>query len=151
RGPGDQFVNSLEKVLGGAFVFDVTRRGHAPGWVNLLLGFFGAVALFTALWVLFRSQRGLAGASAADEQGVRELLATAGERDSLGYFATRRDKSVIFSATGKAAVTYRVVNGVSLASGDPLGDPEAWAPAIEAWLALGSTYAWTPAVMGASE
>ena len=38
-----------------------------------------------------------------------------GERDSLGYFATRRDKAVVFSPSGKAAVTYRVVSGVMLA------------------------------------
>ena len=55
-------------------------------------------------------------------------------RDSLGYFATRRDKAAVFSPTGKSAVTYRVVAGVSLASGDPIGDPEAWPGAIDAWL-----------------
>ncbi|RLQ03138.1 phosphatidylglycerol lysyltransferase domain-containing protein, partial [Micromonospora sp. CV4] len=69
----------------------------------------------------------------------------------LGYFATRRDKAAIFSASGKATITYRVVNGVSLASGDPVGDPEAWGPAIEAWLDQAREYAWTPAVIGASE
>ena len=47
---------------------------------------------------------------------------TAG-RDSLAYFALRRDKSVVWSPTGKAAVSYRVVSGVCLASGDPLGRP----------------------------
>ncbi|MYW21378.1 DUF2156 domain-containing protein, partial [Streptomyces sp. SID2955] len=71
--------------------------------------------------------------------------------DSLGYFALRRDKSVVFSPTGKAAVTYRVVGGVSLASADPLGDPEAWPGAIERWLTEAREHGWTPAVMGASE
>jgi len=69
----------------------------------------------------------------------------------LGYFATRRDKEVIFSPSGKAAVTYRVVFGVTLASGDPIGDPEAWGHAIDEWLREAREYAWTPAVMGASE
>ncbi len=122
-----------------------------PAWVNLLLGLGGAVAIFAALWALLRSQRITAVASIDDEQRVRELLASHGDRDSLGYFATRRDKSVVFSPTGKSAITYRVVNGVSLASGDPVGDVEAWPPAIEAWLELNKVYAWTPAVMGASE
>jgi lysyl-tRNA synthetase class 2 len=40
---------------------------------------------------------------------------------------------------------------VSLASGDPLGDPEAWPGAIQAWLGEADTYAWTPGVVGASE
>ena len=41
--------------------------------------------------------------------------------------------------------------GVSLASGDPLGDPEAWPGAIQAWLNQAATYAWIPAVLAASE
>ncbi|WP_238016188.1 bifunctional lysylphosphatidylglycerol synthetase/lysine--tRNA ligase LysX [Dactylosporangium sp. AC04546] len=138
-------------VLGGAFAFDIGRHGRAPGWVNLVLGAFGAIALFTALFVLLRSQRVIASLDVEEERRVRELLATDGRRDSLGYFATRRDKEVIFSPTGRAAVTYRVVFGVSLASGDPLGEPDAWPPAIEAWLREAREYAWSPAVMGASE
>ena len=63
-----------------------------------------------------------------DEARMRHLL----ERspDSLGYFNLRRDKSVVWSESGKAAIAYRVVSGVMLASGDPLGDPEAWPGAI---------------------
>jgi hypothetical protein len=116
-----------------------------------VLGLFGAISLFAALYVLFRSQRAAAALTPDDERQIRTLLAASGERDSLGYFATRRDKAVIFSPSGKGAVTYRVVAGVCLASGDPLGDTEAWGPAIEAWLEQARAYAWRPAVMGASE
>jgi lysyl-tRNA synthetase class 2 len=150
--PGvDRLSYAAEKVTGGAFRFDITRHGRAPGLVTLVLGLFGAIALFAALYVLFRSQRAAAALTPDEEWRIRELLAAEGERDSLGYFATRRDKSVIFSPSGKAAVTYRVVIGVTLASGDPIGDPEAWGPAIEAWLRQAREYAWTPAVMGAGE
>ncbi len=55
------------------------------------------------------------------------LLARHGRRDSLGYFATRRDKASVFSPDGRAAVTYRVLGGVSLASADPVGSPDALA------------------------
>ena len=79
------------------------------------------------------------------------LLDRFGGRDSLGYFALRGDKTAIFSPTGKAAVVYRVVGGVTLAAGDPLGDPEAWPGAIEAWLDEADRYAWMPGVIGASE
>jgi lysyl-tRNA synthetase, class II len=151
-GSGERLEYAAERVLGGALVFNVSRRGSlVPGWVTFMLGLFGAIAIFAALWVLFRSQRVHAAMHPDDERRVRDLLATEGERDSLGYFATRRDKAVVFSPSGKAAVTYRVVNGVTLASGDPLGDPEAWGPAIQAWLEQAVQYAWTPAVMGASE
>ncbi|MCZ7435659.1 bifunctional lysylphosphatidylglycerol synthetase/lysine--tRNA ligase LysX [Micromonospora sp. WMMC241] len=147
----DRLGYAVEKVFGGAVTLDVTRRGQAPGWVNLLLGAFGATAFLAALFTLVRSQRANAVLHAGEEERIRELLARHGERDSLGYFATRRDKAAVFSASGKAALTYRVVNGVSLASGDPVGDPEAWGPAIEAWLEHSRAYAWTPAVLGASE
>ncbi|NCL77048.1 Lysylphosphatidylglycerol biosynthesis bifunctional protein LysX [Rhodococcus sp. YH1] len=48
-------------------------------------------------------------------------------------------------------MTYRVEVGVCLASGDPVGNPEAWPHAIDEWLALARGYGWAPAVMGASE
>jgi lysyl-tRNA synthetase class 2 len=89
--------------------------------------------------------------TAEDERRMRELLTRHGDRDSLGYFALRRDKSVIWSPSGKAAVAYRVVSGVMLASGDPLGDPEAWPGAIGCFLAEAQRHAWVPAVMGCSE
>lgn len=149
--PSEKIVWTVERVLGGAVVMDVTRTGHAPGWVNLVLSLFGAAALFTALFLLFRAQRVASALSEEDERRIRLLLAESGERDSLGYFATRRDKAVLFSPSGKAAVTYRVVGGVCLASGDPLGDPEAWGPAIDRWLAMCREYTWTAAVIGASE
>ena len=81
---------------------------------------------------------------------VRGLLAAPGCQDSLGYFALREDKSVVFSPSGKAAIAYRVVGGVCLAGGDPLGDSEAWPAAIAAWLEQARAYAWIPAVLGAS-
>lgn len=149
--PVDRLSWTVERVLGGAVTLDVTRSGQAPGWVNLVLGLFGSAALLAALFVLFRSQRVASTLDPASEWRVRELLAEQGERDSLGYFATRRDKAVLFSPTGKAAITYRVVAGVCLVSGDPLGDPEAWPPVIERWLAMCREYTWSPAVIGASE
>ena len=58
---------------------------------------------------------------------------------------------VAWSATRKACVTYRVVAGVALASGDPLGDREAWPGAIEAFMAETKLHGWMPAVAAASE
>ncbi|MFJ3337498.1 phosphatidylglycerol lysyltransferase domain-containing protein [Streptomyces sp. NPDC086766] len=124
---------------------------HAPRWTDVTINVLMAATFVLVLYACFRSPRGLALLGAEDEKRLRELLDRHGDRDSLGYFALRRDKAAIFSPTGKAAVTYRVVNGVSLASGDPIGDPEAWPGAIDAWLAEARRHAWTPAVMGASE
>jgi lysyl-tRNA synthetase class 2 len=89
--------------------------------------------------------------SEADEKGLRALLAEFGERDSLGYFALREDKSIIWSNTCKAAITYRVVGGCALASGDPIGNPDAWPQVIHAFIDLCLKNGWTPASIGCSE
>jgi lysyl-tRNA synthetase, class II len=115
-----------------------------------LLG-FALLAAVSAILLALRPEEPLAVLSDEDEQRLRDLLAKQGARDSLGYFALRRDKSVVWSASGKAAITYRVVLGVALVSADPLGDPEAWPGAIAAYRALVDENAWTPAVMGCSE
>jgi lysyl-tRNA synthetase class 2 len=114
----------------------------------LTLGIFTAV---TTAYLILRPAEPRALLSAGDEQRMRELLARHGRRDSLGYFALRRDKSVIWSPSCKACIAYRVVSGVMLASGDPLGDPEAWPGAIAAFLETAAEHAWVPAVMGCSE
>ena len=149
-GAGERVAYAAEKVLGGAAV-DPGREARAPGWVDLLLGLLGALALLAALWTHRRSQRAAAVLPAGDEERIRNLLRRYGDRDSLGYLATRRDHLATFSPTGKSAVSYRVANGVGLATGDPIGDPEAWGPAVSVWLERAGEYAWTPAVTGASE
>ncbi|GAA0932273.1 bifunctional lysylphosphatidylglycerol synthetase/lysine--tRNA ligase LysX [Nonomuraea longicatena] len=149
--PQDRFPWVLEKALGGVITLDLERQGQGPSGVAFVIGLLSAVALLTAFAVLFRSQRATAVLAPESESRLRELLAVAGERDSLGYFATRRDRAAIFSPSGKGAVSYRVVAGVSLAGGDPIGDPEAWDPAIAAWKHEADSYGWTPAALGASE
>jgi lysyl-tRNA synthetase class 2 len=125
--------------------------GHHPHvFVNSLLGLFGALALMVAAIVLFQSQRAANALTGEDESAIRGMLEVWGKNDSLGYFATRRDKSVVFAPNGRAAITYRVEVGVCLASGDPIGDPRAWQAAIAAWLSLCQSYGWAPGVMGAS-
>jgi lysyl-tRNA synthetase class 2 len=87
----------------------------------------------------------------ADEVGLRRLLAEFGDRDSVGYFALREDKSVVWSNTRKAAITYRVVGGCALASGDPIGNPDAWPQVMLAFMDLSSKNGWTPVAVGCSE
>lgn len=115
------------------------------------LALLGAVAVVATLATLLRAPSGRGALTALDEARLRELLGTPCSNDSLGYFSLRRDKSAVFSPTGKAAVCYRVVSGVSLAAGDPVGDPEAWPGAIEAWQHEARRYAWVTGVLGASK
>jgi len=121
---------------------------------DLFAIFMSALGIFTlvvTVYLFLRPAEPRARLGRADEARVRELLSKHGDRDSLGYFALRDDKSVIWSPTGKACVCYRVVSGVMLASGDPIGDPEAWPGAIGPFLEEAARHAWAPAVMGCSE
>ncbi|MFI6596986.1 bifunctional lysylphosphatidylglycerol synthetase/lysine--tRNA ligase LysX [Nonomuraea sp. NPDC050536] len=147
----DHFQWALEKVMGGAITLDFDRQGHGPAWVSFVIGLISAIALLAAAAEFFRSQRATAELPPGDEIRMRQLLAADGERDSLGYFTTRRDRAAIFSPSGKSAVSYRVVAGVSLAGGDPIGDVEAWEPAVRCWLDQAREYGWTAAAIGAGE
>jgi len=146
----DRFLYALNRVSAFAGASSDSFSGHPHVFVNALLGLFGALALMVAAIVLFRSQRAENALTGEDESAIRGLLELWGKNDSLGYFATRRDKAVVFAPNGRAAITYRVEVGVCLASGDPVGDPKAWPQAIGEWLALCQTYGWAPGVMGAS-
>jgi lysyl-tRNA synthetase class 2 len=146
-----QVVEGLIGVT-GPLEFTATRRGQSTADLvgDALLG-LGAVTALSTIFLLLRPSTPVPRLDADDEARMRELLTRHGDRDSLGYFALRRDKSVVWSPTGKACIAYRVVSGVMLASGDPLGDPEAWPGAIAAFLELADRYAWTPGVIGCGE
>lgn len=133
--------------LGGP-VHLLGRRGDLLSDTYVALGAFTAV---TIVYLLLRPPEPVPKMSADDEAAMRGLLQRWGGRDSLGYFALRRDKSVMWSPSGKSCIAYRVVSGVMLASGDPIGDPEAWPGAIGAFLDEAARHAWIPAVMGAGE
>ncbi len=118
--------------------------------VSVTTGLFGLLAFGAALVLLLRPGARLPERTADDDERLRDLLARHGGADSLGYFAMRDDKALMWSPSGKAVLAYRVLNGVSLAAGDPIGDPEAWPQAINAWLADCRAHGWTPAVLGCS-
>jgi lysyl-tRNA synthetase, class II len=127
------------------------RSAEHADFAAVTLALLGGAILVSTLAAALRPPGGPRGLTEGDEERLRDLLSRFGRQDSLGYFALRRDKSAIFSPSGKAAIAYRVVGGVSLASGDPIGDPEAWPGAIREWLDEARRYAWIPAVLAPGE
>ncbi len=148
-----------------AFVYDsmladIGRVGDdvdvsAPLWVRAVVGITGTVVVVLAASILFRAPRDSRTLAVADEAKVRALLRDFGDHDSLGYFATRRDKAVVWDTgdpeSANAGVSYAVFGSVCLASGNPLGEPPHWAAAIAAWLEHARRNGWSVAVMGAGE
>jgi lysyl-tRNA synthetase class 2 len=111
-------------------------------------GACGLLAAGVALVILLRPGSRRPQRDGDGEARLRELLRRYGGADSLGYFALRTDKALIWAPNRAAVVAYRVVNGVSLAAGDPIGPESAWPEAIGAWLADADRHGWTPAVLG---
>ncbi|MFF5856088.1 phosphatidylglycerol lysyltransferase domain-containing protein [Streptomyces sp. NPDC012751] len=146
-------ADRLTHVVYGLFGFEgpLDYDGTTSWTVAFSLGALGWLTAATTAYLAFRPEHPAARLTEDDESRLRALLDKHGKRDSLGYFALRRDKAVVFSPSGKAAVTYRVVSGVMLASGDPIGDVEAWPGAIERFMDEAKAHSWTPAVMGCSE
>ncbi|MEU7043651.1 phosphatidylglycerol lysyltransferase domain-containing protein [Streptomyces varsoviensis] len=153
-GRGIGFSDRLQQVLYGMAGLDGPIAYTSPRVADLvsfcLLALGLVTACTTAYLALRPARHGLPDPEGGEEK-LRALLEKDGARDSLGYFALRRDKSVMWSPTGKAAIAYRVVSGVALASGDPIGDYEAWPGAIKEFLDQCAKHAWTPGVMGCSE
>jgi lysyl-tRNA synthetase class 2 len=146
-------TDRLEHVLYGLFGFEgpIEYTDGVSWTVGYCLGALGLLTAVTTIYLAFRPEHPAARLTEDDERRLRDLLAVHGGRDSLGHFALRRDKGVVFSPSGKAAVCYRVVSGVMLAGGDPIGDVEAWPGAIERFMDEAKAHSWTPAVMGCSE
>ncbi|MFD5210688.1 phosphatidylglycerol lysyltransferase domain-containing protein [Streptomyces anulatus] len=151
---GDPSIaDRLQHVLYGLFGVEgpVDYAGRTGWTVAYSLGALGLLTAVTTIYLAFRPEHPAARLTEDDESRLRALLERHGGRDSLGHFALRRDKGVVFSPSGKAAVCYRVVSGVMLAGGDPIGDVEAWPGAIERFMDEAQAHSWTPAVMGCSE
>lgn len=124
-------------------------RDRVEDLVGAILLALGLMTALVPVYLFFRSPNQPSRLTPEDDARVRALLDV--HPDSLGYFATREDKHIVWSESGKSGIGYRVVSGVMLAGGDPLGDREAWPGAIRAFLAEAHAHGWTPAVLGCSE
>lgn len=139
----------LDRLTGGTF--ELVTSSPAGAWLGPTLDIVGGAVLLGALALLLRGGRAHGVTTAEDELRVRELVAAHGEPDSLAWFATRRDKRVVFAPGGRAAVAYRVVAGASVAAGDPVGPVDDWPAAVSAWLAEAHRFGWQPVVLAAGE
>ncbi|HZP29510.1 MAG TPA: phosphatidylglycerol lysyltransferase domain-containing protein, partial [Acidimicrobiia bacterium] len=131
----------------------VGRSGplHLPTdyvWLPVSITVLGGVAAFVLIVYLLAPIREHVRSHDADRLRVRELVDRP-DGDTLDPFALRTDKRYVFSPDGSAAVAYRYLSGVGLASGDPVGDPAAFDGAVGNFLRLCQRSGWRPAILGA--
>ncbi len=81
---------------------------------------------------------------------ARALVAVWGV-DTLAPFVLRADKSYFFSEDESAFLAYRVVGGVAIVSGDPIGPPRAFDELVARFIHHARERDWRIAILGASE
>ncbi len=84
-----------------------------------------------------------------ERRRARELVATYGS-DTLAPFALRGDKRIFLGTDERSFLAYRVVAGVALVSGDPVGDPEAFDDLLRRFHDHAATRGWIVAALGVS-
>ncbi len=112
-----------------------------------LLG-WGAVAFLLAEWLApwrYRLQQG------AHERRHAAMLVRSWGADTLAPFALRADKSYFFTGDGSAFLAYRVVGGVAVVSGDPIGAHDAHEELVRSFVDFAHERGWRVAILGAAE
>ncbi|MBO2464356.1 bifunctional lysylphosphatidylglycerol flippase/synthetase MprF [Actinomadura violacea] len=144
---GGVSVRSVRVVASGLGA--TGARIDGASWLPGVLGLAGAVGLLALVMTLLAPDPAPPPGDEDERRRVAGLVAHPGS-DTLAPFALRRDKAYVFSPDGRAAIGYRVLFGIAVAGGDPVGDPASHAAAIKEFLALCRTTGWRPAVLGAS-
>jgi lysyl-tRNA synthetase class 2 len=122
---------------------------HAGGQLAHPLG---ATLLVGAGMLATRALRPWSSGGADDPEARARAARIVAERatDTLAPFTLRADKQFFFGADGTSFVAYRVVAGVALVSGDPVGDETAFAPLVASFARFVERRGWTLGVLGAS-
>ncbi|WP_280456697.1 bifunctional lysylphosphatidylglycerol synthetase/lysine--tRNA ligase LysX [Nocardia carnea] len=141
----------VSQLTAGLAVRPAQFTEDAPFSTAFLLGLFGAMVFAATVMVLVRTQRAEHALTEADETALRELLNSPDSTGSIDYLATRRDRGIVFSPNGRAAIGYRVESGICLALGDPLGARDCWPQAVAAWQRYARRFGWPVAVVGAGD
>ena len=117
--------------------------------IEKALVLLAALLAFRALYLWLRPIAD--GGRHTEEEGAeaRAVVRDRG-RDSLAYFALRRDKSYLFSPTRRTFIAYRVVNGTALITGDPIGAPDEIEDLLREFRRIARAKGWRVAALGTS-
>jgi lysyl-tRNA synthetase, class II len=145
---------ALEETARAAIGVNAAGSAHVSGqfgeWfpvsVLLLTAVGAAVLLFEWLapWRYRHAQE------ARDRQLTKDLVHAWGV-DTLAPFVLRGDKSYFFDSGEQAFLAYKVVGGVAIVSGDPVGPPDRFSDLIGSFIEFAHTRGWRLAILGVSE
>ncbi|MES1247671.1 MAG: phosphatidylglycerol lysyltransferase domain-containing protein [Actinomycetota bacterium] len=109
----------------------------------------GLLAGFAALYLWLRPLSESVAQTVAEHRLARDIVEEFG-RDSLSFFALRRDKSFFFSPSQRSFLAYRVVGGTAIVSGDPVGEATEFDTLLAEFRRVARASGWRFAVVGVS-
>jgi lysyl-tRNA synthetase class 2 len=144
---------ALRETGRAALGLSLRHAGHLVGslaeWfpVSVFALALGSAGLLLVEWLApWRHRLRVA---ARERELVRAIVARWGS-DTLAPFALRADKDYLFDESERAFVAYRVVGGVAVVAGDPVGPREALPALLSRFLEFAHERGWQVAVLGAS-
>jgi lysyl-tRNA synthetase class 2 len=145
---------ALRETLAGLFALNVRGSPHLIGpfgdWFPLSLLLLG---IASTLWIVagwIAPWRHRVVQEERERALARALVHTWGI-DTLAPFVLRSDKSYFFTADEAAFLAYRVVSGVAIVSGDPIGPRDRLDELIGRFVEHAHHRDWRVAILGASE
>jgi lysyl-tRNA synthetase class 2 len=145
---------ALHEVGAALLGLDVKGSPHLAGsfghWFPLSLLLIGGTGLLwiVAGWIAPWRHRV---SQEEHERTVARTLVHAWGSDTLAPFVLRADKSYFFSEDERAFLAYRVVGGVAIISGDPIGPREHADNLLARFVGSARERGWRVAILGASE
>jgi lysyl-tRNA synthetase, class II len=120
-------------------------------WVPGAIVLLWAGGALTVGWQLFRPLAAPRGLPPGELRPLARELVESHGTDTLSFFKLRADKHHFFDRTRRAFVGYRIEAGVLLASGDPVGPPEAVPGLLRDLCGFAEARGLAVGVVGASE
>lgn len=144
-GIGRALSRGLHGLVMGGWFFNSSEPSSIALDVLVILGLAAG-----ALWLvaLLRPGRAVDGHSEEDHRRAAEIVGAWGD-DSLAPFSLREDKAIFFAAEG--LLTYRVVQGTAVVSGDPIAPPARGPEVLAAFAEHATRQNWSVALTGAAE
>ena len=122
------------------------RGFEGDRWENALAG-VTIVLTARALYLWLRPVSDRIRQSADERRVTRRLVQSHGD-DSLAFFSLRRDKNYFISPTRRSFLAYKVVAGVALVSGGPIGAGEEFRELLAEFRRVCHARGWRLALLG---
>lgn len=145
---GPALLDTLRAMTGRVPTDIEFRPGEFADWFPLSIISIVVTGLIWAAATWVRPWRQRLDPGAAQLARAAQIVRAWGQ-DTLAPFALRSDKN--WFVAGQSLLAYRVVRGVALVTGDPVGPRDADSAALDSFLSFARSRGWRTAILGASD